>query len=46
MTEKLNGKYLAPEVEVIVLRSNMVLCQSGGIDNMGYGTPVDGDNNF
>ena len=46
MNEKIKGKYLAPKVKVIELRSSMVLCQSGGIVNMNFSDPIDGDYNF
>ena len=41
-----NGAYLAPEIEVIELRNCSVLCQSGGIGVMGFGSDQDGDSNF
>ena len=40
------GEYLAPEIEVMELRSRGVLCQSGGIGDMGFGDSQDGDSIF
>ena len=41
-----NGEYLAPEVKVVEMKSRTVLCQSGGINNMGWGSDQNGDDNF
>ena len=41
-----SGEYLAPEVKVVEMKSRTVLCQSGGINNMGWGSDQNGDDDF
>ena len=40
------GEYLAPKVKVVEMQARTVLCQSGGINSMGWGDDQNGDNNF
>ena len=44
--KNLSGEYLAPKVKVVEMKSRAVLCQSGGINNMGWGDDQNGDNDF
>ena len=44
--KELSGEYLAPKVKVVEMKSRTVLCQSGGINNMGWGSDQNGDSNF
>ena len=44
--KEFSGEYLAPNVKVVEMKSRTVLCQSGGINNMGWGTDQNGDNVF
>ena len=44
--KELSGEYLAPNVKVVEMKSRTVLCQSGGINSMGWGDDINGDDNF
>ena len=42
-----SGEYLAPQVKVIQMKvGQQILQDSGGINNMGWGSDQNGDSNF
>ena len=44
--KEFRGEYLAPNVKVVEMRNRQVLCQSGDINNMGWGSDQNGDSTF
>ena len=41
--KQLIGEYLAPKVKVVEMKSRGVLCQSGGINKMTWGSDLNED---
>ena len=45
--KELSGEYLAPQVKVVQMQARQqMLAVSGDIDKMGWGSDINGDDNF
>ena len=45
--KQLSGEYLAPQVKVVEMHARQqMLAVSGDIDKMGWGSDINGDDNF